>query len=107
MVSFLLGRYVITTILDHNIPLNTDVLFLTNSKRNTLQVVLATDRIQTIAVFIYDEIEWGERAQIGFNAGDGHEFFKLPGALSDETIDMDEKTNVGKPGVFVYPINSK
>ena len=76
-------------------------------KFNTLQAVLATDHVQTVAVFIYDNIEWGERAQIGFNAGDGHAFFKLPGALSDETINMDEKSNVGEPGVFVYRIDSK
>ena len=69
--------------------------------------MLATDHIQTIVVFSYDDIEWGERAQIGFNAGDGHAFFMLPGALTDETINMDENTNVGEPGVFVYRIDSK
>lgn len=69
--------------------------------------MLATDRIQTVAVFIYHNIEWGEQAQIGFNAGDGHAFFKLPGALTDETINMDEESNVGEAGLFVYRIDSK
>lgn len=76
-------------------------------KLNTLQAVLATDRILTVVMFIYNNIEWGGGAQIGFNAGDGHAFFKLPGALSDETINMDENSNVGEPGVFVYRIDSK
>ena len=76
-------------------------------KFNTLQAVLATDRVQTVAIFIYDNIQWGEQAQIGFNAGDGHASFKLPGALSDETINMDENSNVGERGVFVYRIDSK
>ena len=76
-------------------------------KLNTLQAVLATDRILTVVMFIYNNIEWGEGAQIGFNAGDGHAFFKLPGALSDETINMDENSNVGESGVFVYRIDSK
>ena len=67
--------------------------------------MLATDRIQTVAVFIYDDIQWGEQSQIGFNAGDGHAFFKLPGALSDQTLNVDENSNVGDPGIFVYRID--
>lgn len=67
--------------------------------------MLATDRIQTVAMFIYDDIQWGGQAQIGFNAGDGYAFFKLPGALSDQTLNIDENSNIGEPGVFVYRID--
>ena len=69
--------------------------------------MLATDREQTIVVFIYDNMEWGDRAQIGFNAGDGHTFYMLPEALSDQTRDMDGNTNAGESGFFVFRIDSK
>ena len=69
--------------------------------------MLATDGVQTLAVFIYRDINWGERAQIGFNVGDGYTSFTLPEALSSQTRNIDEHSNVGKPGVFVYRIDSK
>lgn len=71
--------------------------------------MLATDGVQTLAVFIYKDINWGERAQIGFNVGDGYTSFIFPEALSDQTrnILINEYSNVGEPGVFVYRIDSK
>jgi hypothetical protein len=69
--------------------------------------VLATDDVQTVAVFIYEDINWGERAQIGFNVGDGYTAFVFPEALSDETVDIDENSNVGKLGVYIHRIDSK
>ena len=69
--------------------------------------MLATDNEQTIAVFIYDNIEWGGEAQIGFNAGDGHTYHMLSEALTRQTLNMDEKTNVGVPGFFVFRVDSK
>lgn len=68
--------------------------------------MLGTDGVQTLAIFIYDDINWGRDAQIGFNAGDGVSFFTLPEALANETIDIDERTNVGEPGIFVFRIDS-
>ena len=70
-------------------------------------MVLATDSVQTIAVFIYHDITWGERAQIGFNAGDGYTSFIFPEALSNQTLSIDERSNVGEPGVFVYRIDGR
>ena len=69
--------------------------------------MLATDNVQTLAVFIYKDINWGERAQIGFNVGDGYTSFVFPEALSDQTQNIDEYSNVGEPGVFIYRIDSK
>ena len=60
-----------------------------------------------MAIFIYHDIQWGERAQIGFNSGDGQAHFTLAEALSEETIRMHRYSNVGSPGVFVYPMDSK
>lgn len=75
--------------------------------RNTLQVVLATDGTQTIAVFIYEDIQWGSGAQIGFNAGDNHASMMLPEALTNQTLSMHMFSNVDQPGVFIFRIDSK
>ena len=69
--------------------------------------MLATDEVQTVAVFIYKDINWGQRAQIGFNVGDGYTAFVFPEALSNRTLDMDESSNAGKLGVYVHRIDSK
>ena len=69
--------------------------------------MLATDEVQTLAVFIYKDINWGQRAQIGFNVGDGYTAFVFPEALSDETRSIDEYSNVGEPGVFIYRIDGR
>ena len=55
---------------------------------NTFQVVLATNGVRNTSyvAFIYEDIQWGQRAQVGFNAGDGCTFFTLPGALSSDTL---------------------
>ena len=71
---------------------------------NTFQVVLATNGTITLAAFLYQDIEWG-RAQIGFNAGDGYSSFMLDEVLTHETVD--ELSNVEKPGVFMFRIDSK
>ena len=70
-------------------------------------MVLATDSVQTIAVFIYYNINWGAGAQIGFYAGDGYTSFMFPEALSNQTLNIDERSNVGEPGVFVYRIGGR
>ena len=73
---------------------------------NTFQVVLGTNGTVIFAVFLYQHIEWG-RALIGFNAGDGYSSFMLDDheVLTDETAN--ELSNVEKPGVFVFRIDSK
>ena len=82
---------------------NTEFLHL----RNNFQVVLATDTFITVAVFIYQDIQSGYAAQIGFNAGDDLTSFSLPGALTYQTPYIDEQSNMGMPGVFVYRIDGK
>ena len=66
-------------------------------------MVLATDLIQTVSVFIYGDIQWGDGAQIGFNIGDGYTSFIYPKAH----VYIDENSNVGLPGVFIYRIDRK
>lgn len=61
----------------------------------------------TLAVFIYNEIQWSVATQIGFNAGDGYSSFTPNEALIDPVENVDNRTNIGLPGVFVYRIDSK
>ena len=68
-------------------------------------MILATDSIKTVVMFLYDDIRWGAEAQIGFNAGDGLCFSSLPVALSSQTVDLDNLTNSGKMGVFVFRVD--
>ena len=58
-----------------------------------------------MVIFIYHDIRWGERAQIGFNAGDGYTSFALSEALSSQTLSIDRRSNIGEPGVFAYRID--
>lgn len=66
--------------------------------------MLATDGAQTIAAFIYDDVQLGSGAQTGFNAGDGFTFLMLP---ASQTLNLNQHTNAGEPGVFVFRIDSK
>ena len=72
---------------------------------NTYQVVLMTDGETSYVCFLYEDIQWGEGAGIGFNAGDGNRSFTVPGALTSETLDMENQSNVGRPGVFIYQVD--
>ena len=73
---------------------------------NTFQVVLATDAIQTVAVFSYADIQWERRTQIGFNFGDGENSLTIPQTILDQILNISELTNIGVPGVFVFRLDS-
>lgn len=77
-----------------------------NQQQNTFQVVLGTNGITTFAVFLYSDIQWGWGAQIGFNSGDGPSSFMLSEALTELTLDVDERSNIDKQGVFIFRIDS-
>ena len=67
---------------------------------------MTTDGVTSFVIFIYTDIQWGEPAQIGFNAGDGVRFFTVPGALTSLTVDMETLSNIGEPGVFIYRVDT-
>ena len=71
---------------------------------NTFQVVIAADQQMTVVFFIYGDIQWGSRANIGFDAGDGTRYFMVPGALTNQTLNIDEGSNVGVTGVYIYRV---
>ena len=59
----------------------------------------------TFVFFIYGDIQWGAGANIGFNAGDRTRFFMVPGALTNQTLNIDEGSNVGVTGVYIYRVD--
>ena len=76
------------------------------SQENTFQVVIAADGQETFIFFIYGDIEWGRAANIGFNAGDGIRSFMLPGALTAQSMNIEDGSNVNVTGVYIYRVDS-
>ena len=75
---------------------------------NTFQAVLMTDGQASYVCFLYEDIQWGSRAQIGFNAGDGSRSFTAPFGLTSETQNVDNLSNInGRSGVFIYQVDGK
>ena len=72
---------------------------------NTFQVVIAADQQMTFVFFIYHTIEWGRGANVGFNAGDGTRSFTVPGALTNQVLNIDEGSNVGVTGLYIYRVD--
>lgn len=44
--------------------------------------------------------------QAGFNAGDGIRYFNVPGSATDRIINVSSNSNVGKPGRWMFRIDS-
>ena len=89
---------------------------------NTFQCVLATDGLQSFAIFLYadGEIQWttgdasggsnglgGTPAQVGFNAGDGVNYAAVPASRTADIINIASTSNVGTPGVWIFQINEE
>ena len=47
----------------------------------------------------------GTPAQVGFNAGDGVNFAKVPASRTPDIINIDTTSNVGIPGVWIFQVN--
>ena len=58
-----------------------------------------------ICVFIYDDIQWGNGANIGFDAGDGSRFFKVADARTGLVLTIDEGSNIGVTGLYIYHVD--
>ena len=58
----------------------------------------------TFVFFIYGDIQWAG-ANIGFSAGDGSRSFMVPGALTNQVLKIDERSNVGVTGVYIYRVD--
>ncbi|XP_069474234.1 sushi, nidogen and EGF-like domain-containing protein 1 isoform X2 [Ambystoma mexicanum] len=89
---------------------------------NTFQIILITEGKFSFTIFNYEFITWttgmhpssggdfaglgGIAAQAGFNAGDGKRYFNIPGSRTDDIVNVDNTTNVGIPGRWVFRIDN-
>eukprot|EP00105_Crassostrea_gigas_P039526 XP_019923674.1 PREDICTED: uncharacterized protein K03H1.5 [Crassostrea gigas] len=86
--------------------------------RNNFQAVVISNGHHSIVMFNYGNIEWttgrasggtaglgGFPAQVGFNAGDEVRFFKVNVGLTPDVVNIDEMSNVGIPGVFIFGVD--
>ena len=62
--------------------------------------MIATDGQRTFALFIYGDIEWGDDATIGFNAGDGVRSI----VVTTRPLDVETGSNVGVTGLYIYTL---
>ena len=100
------------------------MLFYTSTyivlQTNTFQCVLATSSIESFVMFIYADggIQWttgddsggtnglgGIAALAGINAGDGINSITVPGSLTPDIINIDQTSNVGNPGVWMFKVD--
>jgi len=73
-------------------------------QENSLQVVMATDGQTSFVFFLYSNVEWGT-ANIGFNAGDNMRSFMVPGALTFQSRNIENGSNVDVPGLYIYRVD--
>ena len=81
--------------------------------------MLATDGFESFVIFLYahNKIEWttgdrssgenglgGREAIAGINVGDRVTHVTIPGSMTPEIINIDETSNVGTPGVWMFQV---
>ena len=72
-------------------------------------------------MFLYldDGIEWttgqssggtnglnGTEAQVGYDAGDGINYYTVPGSMTPCIVDIETTSNVGIPGMYVFQVDA-
>ncbi len=94
-----------------------------NIQTNTFQCVMATDGVSSFVIFLFadGEIQWttgddqsggtdglgGTPAIVGFSAGDGIRYTKVPGSRTDAIINITQTSNVAVPGVWIYRVDGE
>ncbi|XP_041453734.1 sushi domain-containing protein 2-like isoform X2 [Lytechinus variegatus] len=96
-------------------------------KTNTFQAVLVSDGDYSFTIFNYEKLEWttgsssfGDKgtglagnssvavaAQVGFNAGDGSNYYSVPGSRTDAILEISQTSNILVPGRWVFRIDGK
>ena len=57
-------------------------------------------------MFLYHDIQWSSDTTVGFNAGDGFNYFTLPQSVTaDGILNLDNTSNVGIPGMYIYRVD--
>ena len=57
-------------------------------------------------MFLYNDIQWSSGTTIGFNAGDGVNYYTVPESLTaDGVLNLDNTSNVDIPGMYIYRVD--
>ena len=57
-------------------------------------------------MFLYHDIQWSSGTTIGFNAGDGVNYFTVPESLTaNSVLNLDNTSNVDIPGLYIYRVD--
>ncbi|OWF43092.1 sushi, nidogen and EGF-like domain-containing protein 1 [Mizuhopecten yessoensis] len=73
--------------------------------RNTFQIVLTADGTKSFVMLHYLRLDWARNAMVGFNAGDGLNGYTVNGSLSDDVVNLVNRSNVGVPGKFLFRVD--
>ncbi len=68
---------------------------------------LGSDERESFVLFLYGDIQWGENAQIGFNAGDNVRSISVSEALTPDTVDIEFHSNINITGAYLFQVDSK
>ena len=49
----------------------------------------------------------GISAQVGFDSGDGVNFLQFAEALTDDTVNIENTSNIGDPGYYIFAVHEK
>ena len=78
----------------------------TFQQRATFQCILATNGVQSFVFFLYGDLDVNDLPpQVGLNAGNGVDFISLNGSLTSDIYNINTKSNLGCPGVFVFQVD--
>jgi autotransporter-associated beta strand protein len=87
-------------------------------KLNTFQLLIVSDGIQTYGLFEYPQggINWtqgsanppGTYASVGFDAGDGVDYFNVQGSMTSSTLNLPNQTDTlpSQAGLFAFRIDN-
>ncbi|XP_033127116.1 sushi domain-containing protein 2-like isoform X2 [Anneissia japonica] len=103
---------------------NVPYFYLTGvgDRYNTFQTVLITDGVLSFVMFNYGQLEWttglssgGEdglakgnksvAAQVGFNAGDGVNFYSVVGSRTNQILNINRTSNVDRIGRWMFRVD--
>ena len=90
------------------------------TKLNTFQLVLVLDVTEqhSFAIMNFGRLDWtnkgGDRSTglggtppaVGFDAADGENFYSLPGSRTDDTLLLNNRSNIGIPGKWMFKIDT-
>ena len=73
---------------------------------------MATDGMETFVFFLYANIEWiranptHSPAQVGFDEGDGVNFYVVPGTETDDGVfGLTSSSNIGVDGMWGFKVS--